>query len=248
MEMRRESQLEESLGFSSLNTRQLQDRIYRYCVRITGDTWEAEDLRQEVLLKLFKAVEIQPSREITNAYMYRIALNAWRDKKRKQGSIRLEALEAAGLDRGEPDMRLETRELLETLADRLSPRALVILLLMDAFGFTARETGKMIGAAEGAVQVTLGRARARLKKLASQLSFDRSGSVPERTKVEQAEFGRLDFEALVEAFRRRDAKAICLSYRGLVQQQAFVSNVRLVGGKIYFHFTDPDGNRFMVTG
>jgi DNA-directed RNA polymerase specialized sigma24 family protein len=90
MEMRRESQL-------------------RYCVQITGDSWEAEDLRQEVLLKLYKAVENQPSREITNAYMYRIALNAWRDKKRKQGATRLEALEAAGPDRGEPDMRLEAR-------------------------------------------------------------------------------------------------------------------------------------------
>ncbi|MGO4538875.1 sigma factor [Paenibacillus sp. 2TAB19] len=130
-------------------------------IDITGDTWEAEDLRQEVLLKLYKAVENQPSREITNAYMYRIALNAWRDKKRKQ---------------------------------------------------------------------------------------DRSGSGPERTKAEQAEYGRLDFEALVDAFRRRDAKAICRCYRGLVQQQAFVSNVQLVGGKMLFHFTDPDGNRFMVTG
>lgn len=234
-------------GFS-LYAQQLQDRIYGYCLRITGDRWEAEDLKQDVLLKLYRAIEKNASRNISNAYVYRIALNAWRDKMRKHGSTRHELFDPAALDRGEPDLRLETRELLETLAERLSPRALVILLLMDAFGFSARETGEMIGAAEGAVQVTLGRARVRLKKLASRLAFDKSGSGPERTKAEQADYGQLDFEALVEAFRRRDAKAICLSYRGLVQQQTFVSNVQLVGGKLYFHFTDPDGNRFMVTG
>ncbi|MDQ0115109.1 RNA polymerase sigma factor [Paenibacillus harenae] len=234
-------------GFS-LYAEQLQDRIYRYCVRIAGDRWEAEDLKQDVLLKLYRALENDPSREISHAYMYRIALNAWRDKIRKKGSIRHEVFDPAAIDRGEPDLRLETRELLETLADRLSPRALVILLLMDAFGFTAKETGVMIGAAEGAVQVTLGRARGRLKKLAGRLAFDHNGSGPERTRAEQAEYGRLDFEALVEAFRRRDAKAICLSYRGLVQRQAFVSNVQLAGGKMFFYFTDPDGNRFMVTG
>jgi RNA polymerase sigma-70 factor (ECF subfamily) len=43
---------------------------------------------------------------------------------------------------------LLTRELLELLAERLPPRMAVILLLMDVFDFTAKETAEWIGSRE----------------------------------------------------------------------------------------------------
>lgn len=229
-----------------LNGTEDYERLYRYSLRITGSKWEAEDLAQESMLKLYLAMEKNPAREIGNAYLYRIALNAWRDKKRKQGGNRLETLNDCLADQGGHDSRLDTRELLEILADRLSPRALVILLLMDVFGFTAKETAEMIASAEGAVQVTLGRARARLKKLAGLISHD-GYELGKPSPLRREEDGQLDFEALVDAFRRKDVKAICRSYRGLVKHRFSLSGLEIAGGRLCFYIADPDDNRFILT-
>jgi RNA polymerase sigma-70 factor (ECF subfamily) len=63
-------------------------------------------------------------------------------------------------------------ELLELLAERLPPRMVVIILLMDVFDFTAKETAELISSKETTVQVTLGRARTRLRRMANRFSVE----------------------------------------------------------------------------
>ncbi|MCY9698322.1 RNA polymerase sigma factor [Paenibacillus alginolyticus] len=58
----------------------MEQTIYRYCLHITHNQWDAEDLSQEVLFKVYKVVKSDPSRMISKAYLYRIASNAWKDK------------------------------------------------------------------------------------------------------------------------------------------------------------------------
>ncbi|AEI43535.1 RNA polymerase, sigma-24 subunit, ECF subfamily [Paenibacillus mucilaginosus KNP414] len=135
-----------------------------YCLRITGSRWDAEDLAQDTAMKLMEAVRRQPQRPVTKAFVYRIAKNAWIDEQRKhkiQGVPWEETKEEAAADPS-----LTTRELLEQLAERLPPRLGVILLLMDVFDFTAKETAGYLQMKEAAVQVSLGRARVRLRQLA----------------------------------------------------------------------------------
>jgi DNA-directed RNA polymerase specialized sigma24 family protein len=67
-----------------LDFQQIKQRIYRYSLKITSNRWEAEDLTQDVLLKVYKAMEANPSREVSNAYLYRIALTTWKDKRKKR--------------------------------------------------------------------------------------------------------------------------------------------------------------------
>jgi len=118
---------------------------------------------------------------------------------------------------------------------------MVILLLRDVFDFTAKETAELLSSTEGNVQVTLGRARQRLKKLKNQMDSGDSASNKSSIPIQ------LDFESLVEAFRNRDPKAICQSYLSLAKQHMTISKLRYINGKLTFYFEDPDGNRFMVT-
>lgn len=99
--------------------------LWRYCLRLTGSAWDAEDLVQETLMKAFarltwwEPVDARP-------YLFRIASNTWIDGLRRQ---RIETLE---LDEGRAPavfvyFRTDAHEkalgqlvTLETQADRIT--------------------------------------------------------------------------------------------------------------------------------
>lgn len=221
----------------------MENTIYRYCLHITHNQWDAEDLSQEVLFKVYKVVKSDPSRMVSKAYLYRIASNAWKDKI-KMDKRRIQTTDTAFNDTSFHDGGLSTRELLEALAHRLSPRALVILLLMDVFDFTAKETAEFLSQAEGTIQVTLGRARLRLKKLAHRIEAASADSFEREAPKSDSQ---MDLDSLVEAFKQRDLSAICRCYLKLVKIRVKISKIQLVNGRIAFYLEDPDGNQFMVT-
>jgi len=228
----------------ALDLPSLQAKMQQYCLHVTGERWEAEDLLQETMIKVMRAVEAKPDRPITNAYLYRIASNAWKDRLKKEKAVKSVTEEELRDMPGE-DGGLSTRELLETLADRLSPRAVVILLLMDVLDFTARETADFLSMSEGTVQVSLGRARTRLKKL-HQLQQAGIEAKPD-TGAQAGTADGLDLDALVDAFRRRDPKAICASYLQMTKLRIRISSLRRVRGSLAFYMEDPDGNVWMIT-
>ncbi|OXS52899.1 hypothetical protein B1A99_31585 [Cohnella sp. CIP 111063] len=215
-----------------------QPIIFRYSTRIAGNPQDAEDLAQEAWLKLGQALSKQPDRPITKAFLYRIVRNTWIDSRRKR-RIRTVPL-VPDEEAGASDASLSARELLEMLAERLPPRLAVILLLMDVFDFTAKETADLIGMRDGAVQVALGRARRRLRNMAQDVSSDwlvPGVSLPDPIR----------FDALVDAFHRRDPESMIKAYLGLSRVGIRLSRLAHIDGRLHFTFTDPDGNRFQVT-
>jgi RNA polymerase sigma factor (sigma-70 family) len=230
----------------NIDLEQLKKQIYRYCVKITSNKWDAEDLSQDVLIKVLMITERNPGIVLSNAYLYRIAINTWKDKCKKNKNQANRMHENLS-DRGEEDGQLVTRELLEVLAHRLSPRAMVIILLIDVFEFTAKETAELLMATEGAVQVTVGRVRKRLKALAKQLSLDPMMS--EAPNVNDHMDGEVQshFNSIVDAFKKRDPKAICRSYLGLMKQKISIRHIQMINGKLLFSFTDMDGNSFQAS-
>lgn len=70
--------------------------LWRYCLRLSGSVWDAEDLVQETMQRaLAKLAELwQPVNP--RAYLFRIATNAWLDRRRHE--IRQEARELAAAD------------------------------------------------------------------------------------------------------------------------------------------------------
>lgn len=210
--------------------------ILQYSLRITGNRWDAEDLAQESMIKLLEAVRSHPERPITRSFLYRIAKNTWIDVQRKQ-KLKTVPFERE-YEAGAPDPLLSTRELLEQLVERLAPKMAVILLLMDVFDFTAKETAVIVRMKEAAVQVALGRARHRLRLLAQEPAKQRTINPSKPTPF--------NFDAMVEAFHRRDPYAIYQAYIGLTHGGVRLTELREWNGRMHFTFKDPDGNLFRI--
>ena len=58
------------------------DRLYGYCLRLTSDPVDAEDLVQETLLHAMNAYDGLRDTGRAKAWLFAIATNAWRDKIR----------------------------------------------------------------------------------------------------------------------------------------------------------------------
>ncbi|WP_123042863.1 RNA polymerase sigma factor [Cohnella candidum] len=223
----------------------LQSDLKRYCLSKAGSAWDADDLLQESLLKAYRWHTRFPNREITKPFLFRIAANAWVDicrSRKLQPSVR--QLEAHSIGSYEEWSHWDVREALELLSDRLEPKQVVLVLLIDVFDFTAKETGKLFGQTEGSVKAALKRARTRLKAAVerhpeywddSVLTAPRNG-----LSIEV-------FEALVDGFRRADPFAIFRSYQTLIKDGAVLNRIELRGNTLYFTIIDPDGNPLMIT-
>jgi RNA polymerase sigma-70 factor (ECF subfamily) len=60
-------------------------RLYGYCVRLTGDPHDAEDLLQETLLRAVRGRTPLRDHGRTKARLFAIATNCWRDLARARG-------------------------------------------------------------------------------------------------------------------------------------------------------------------
>ena len=61
------------------------ERLYGYCVRLTGDPHDAEDLVQETVLRAVRAQSALRDHRRTKAWLFAIATNCWRDLGRARG-------------------------------------------------------------------------------------------------------------------------------------------------------------------
>lgn len=178
--------------------------LWRFCLRLTGSPWDAEDLVQETMLRAFARLGNfwQPLAD-ARAYLFRVASNTWIDSLRR-GRVALDPLdetrELAAND--DPSLGADVSDALERLVLLLPPRQRVIVLLSDVFDFPAREIGAMVGATEGAVRAALHRARETLRQ-----GRDVAGGATAGERAAVAGHARV-LARFVEAFNRRDADAI----------------------------------------
>jgi RNA polymerase sigma factor (sigma-70 family) len=224
----------------------LQSDLKRYCLSKAGSAWDADDLLQETLVKAYRWHVRFPERELTKPFLFRIAANAWVDicrvRKLQPPAGQLEEERFAPYEEWN---HWDIREALELLSDRLEPKQVVLILLIDAFAFTAQETASLFGQTEGSVKAALHRARIRLKTAVERHPECWNDSVLIAThrglSIEV-------FEAFVDGFRRCDPYAIYQSYQAMVSDGATLERIELRGNMLYFTVLDPDGNRLMIQG
>lgn len=155
-----------------------RNELWGYCRKITGSPWEAEDLYQETVLKLFTSLSSISSRSQPihpRSYLYRVATNLWIDQCRKSKVILNEFIDEIKHDKTSTQDPMEVYETFEVLIQNLPPRQIAVIVLIDAFKFTARETAELIGTTEGAINALLYRARRNLKIM-------RDSNVPSNTR------------------------------------------------------------------
>jgi len=249
--------------FGSVNLPHIEE-IQRYCIYLAGSKWEAEDLMQETMLRIYKAIKQEPDRSISKAFVRRVVKNAWIDIHRKKQFVSIPyeetQQESSTLQREyfpinhSADDQISIRESFELLYDSLTIRQMVLILLVDIFQFTARETAQLIHSSEGAVKEGVKRARKRLHQLTIQLqqnpelvpaSFQhvraREGERAISSHLSQGSAREL-FEIFLKGFRSGNPRLIYEAYNHLENSSLEVMPVRLEDRRVYFTFRDPDGH------
>lgn len=164
--------------------------LYRAGLRLTGNSHDAEDVRQETLLKTFCRLDQfvgtqTASRDELHAWVSRIATNASIDVIRRRREGKVFSLDQSGgtfaeslssqipSRRANPEqgfLRYETRRLLAAAILELPPGLRRVCLLLDVLHCSTQEVAQRLGISSVAVRLRLFRAHRRLReKLAGKL-------------------------------------------------------------------------------
>jgi RNA polymerase sigma-70 factor (ECF subfamily) len=146
------------------------ERVLRAAYRITGSMADAEDVAQNLFLRLASG----SSKQIENpgSYLHRAAINGALDLLRSRRDKREVELDHAAETLSEriserPDRRISDsdlrRELRQALAE-LSPRTAEMFVLRYLEDYDNREIAKLLGTSHAVVAVMLHHARTKLKK------------------------------------------------------------------------------------
>lgn len=149
-------------------------RVYRYILARTGNTYDAEDLAEEVFMRMLDAIERFQWREAPfSAWLFRIAHNAVISQRRKDGARGRSAPLSEGLpvDSQGPEELVESRLALNEImqaAQRLPEAQRQVISLRFAAGLSVAETARVIGKGEGNVKVIQHKAIAKLREMMGQ--------------------------------------------------------------------------------
>lgn len=175
-----------------------REGLWRYCLKLTGNPWDAEDLVQETLLRAFGRLSHYWQPVNLRAYLFRMASNAWIDAwRRVRPTAPIEDHEPAAVDTAGHDA-FATRDAMRVVVDLLPPRQRVVFLLTEAFGFSGADAAAMLGMSEGAVKAARHRARVSLAA--------RAGDAGEVAATGRAADPVV--ERYLDAFNRRDVDAL----------------------------------------
>ena len=158
-----------------------QKKIYGLSFHLTRNQMDAQDVTQEVLLTLFRKINMFQGKSAFSSWVYRIAVNASYMKlrsKKKEPNVSIDELmpsfNSAGFqqekiqDWSENTESLlftkETRYVINKAVDLLPEKEKVVFLLRDVEGLSSEKAGEILDLTVPAVKSRLHRARLFLRK------------------------------------------------------------------------------------
>jgi RNA polymerase sigma-70 factor (ECF subfamily) len=151
--------------------------VYAMCYRFTGSASEAQDLTQEVFLRVFKTIKTFRSVEGSfGTWLARVTRNLLIDHYRRTRQDRvtdsieeqLPMEEEGAAAAARPDQALagrEASEILQATLQKLSPDLREAVILRDLQEMEYREIAAVLGIPEGTVKSRINRGRAELARL-----------------------------------------------------------------------------------
>jgi RNA polymerase sigma-70 factor (ECF subfamily) len=152
-------------------------RVYRLAYRLTGDHHDAEDLTQEVFVRVFRSLATYTPGTF-EGWMHRITTNLFLDQVRRRKRVRFDALAPEVTERlpdlgPGPEREFERSNLdtdVRAALAALSPQFRAVVVLADVEGLSYEEVGRTLGIKLGTVRSRLHRARAQLRALLPHLA------------------------------------------------------------------------------
>jgi RNA polymerase sigma-70 factor (ECF subfamily) len=146
-------------------------RVYRLAYRLTGNRHDAEDLTQEVFVRVFRSLERYTPGSF-EGWLHRITTNLFLDQMRRKARIRFEGLPEDAADRlasreTGPAQLLDDRTYdadVQAALDALAPDFRVAVVLCDIEGLTYEEISELLGIKLGTVRSRIHRGRAALRE------------------------------------------------------------------------------------
>ncbi|MEX0800558.1 MAG: sigma-70 family RNA polymerase sigma factor [Dehalococcoidia bacterium] len=149
-------------------------RVYRYILARMGNTYDAEDLTEEVFLRVLDAIERFQWREAPfSAWLFRIAHNAVISHRRKEGARGRSTPLSEALPVGSqgPEEMVENRLALKEImkaAETLPEAQRKVISLRFAAGLSVAETARAMDKGEGNVKVIQHKAITKLREMLAQ--------------------------------------------------------------------------------
>ena len=151
--------------------RQHSTRVYRLAYRLTGNRHDAEDLTQEVFVRVFRSLSTyQPG--TFEGWLHRITTNLFLDQARRRQRLRFDALPEDFGDRlagalPSPDAEVVRDRFdsdVEQALAQLSPEYRAAVVLCDVEGLSYDEIASVLGVKIGTVRSRIHRGRSTLRK------------------------------------------------------------------------------------
>ena len=165
--------------------------LYRIAYRFTGDCTDAEDLVQDVLLKIYPRRKELFTVDKLQAWLTRVLYHTFIDQKRKFNRSPFSLLKFTEEDETDnlenirsqtpnPEQQTEmnyTSRALEKALGALNPDQRSVCILHDVEGYTLVELEEILEVPIGTLKSRLHRARANLKNLLTEGTFSAGGSL-----------------------------------------------------------------------
>lgn len=158
----------------------LKDKLFRLAYGIVREQAEAEDVLQDVLLKLWSKRDEWSYIENLEGYCFRVTKNMALDRLasmavRKTGVIDPERANIVFVDNRSPYsemVRKEQRLAIDLCIETLSENQRLVFTLREIEGMSYREIAETLAISEDLVKISLHRARQKMKEMLSAYHKD----------------------------------------------------------------------------
>lgn len=160
-------------------------RVYALCLRMVGNTTDAEDLTQEAFLLLFRKIHTFRGDSAFSTWLHRLVVNTVLMHLRKRSLPAISIESAPGPDDDTPSSHIDIAApdlLLEGSIDRLNLARCIaqlpagsreIFVLHDIQGYQHNEVAQMLGRSVGVSKSQLHKARKRLRELLHEIQREK---------------------------------------------------------------------------
>lgn len=141
-----------------------------------GDNASAEDVGQEVFIKLYYSLKHFRGDSKLSTYIHRIAVNLTLNELKKNKRVNspttvsdLESLKVLQVSGDDQISRNETKELVEKALQMLEPKYRSVIVMRMLQGYDTKETAEALGLPIGTVLSRLSRAQEQMRKILGKL-------------------------------------------------------------------------------
>jgi len=158
-----------------------KNTVYAFCFRYTGNRQDAEDIAQEVFIRVYRYIETFRGESRFSSWLYRLTVNTCHNyvRRRKRfripGMVRVDKYDLSE-DRisvevpdtaADPEQSLINKELgmiIRISVARLRGRQRSVVILKDFLGRSYEEIARIMNMSMGSVKSTLSRGRLKVAK------------------------------------------------------------------------------------